>query len=127
MTATEIQRLTGRAALVTGAGRGIGRAIALALASEGVRVALLARSANELDEVAQTIRSLGGESLVLPDQDVDAVEVVSCPPDRGVGGDPVAEVCRTGVGADREHICAHRCAASTDDRRQRLCDLEGSA
>jgi len=49
---------------VTGAGRGIGRAIALALASEGVRVALLARSEAELDEVAQAIRSAGG--LVLP-------------------------------------------------------------
>ena len=66
MTTTENRSLTGRAALVTGAGRGIGRAIALALASEGVRVALLARSEAELDEVAQAIRSAGGEALVLP-------------------------------------------------------------
>lgn len=66
MTTTENQSLTGKGALVTGAGRGIGRAIAVALASEGVRVALLARSETELDEVAQTIRILGGEAVVLP-------------------------------------------------------------
>jgi NAD(P)-dependent dehydrogenase (short-subunit alcohol dehydrogenase family) len=44
--------LTGKKAVVTGASRGIGRAIALALAQEGVQVALVARSASALEEVA---------------------------------------------------------------------------
>jgi NAD(P)-dependent dehydrogenase (short-subunit alcohol dehydrogenase family) len=44
-----------RVAIVTGAGRGIGRAVALALASDGYRVALVARSAGELDGVAREI------------------------------------------------------------------------
>ena len=50
--------LSGRVALVTGAGRGIGRSTALALANRGVKVALSARSAAELEEVRAEIGEL---------------------------------------------------------------------
>jgi 3-oxoacyl-[acyl-carrier protein] reductase len=66
MTAQPSRAFEGKSALVTGAGRGIGREIALGLAAEGARVALLARSKNELDEVASVIRDRGGVALVLP-------------------------------------------------------------
>jgi NAD(P)-dependent dehydrogenase (short-subunit alcohol dehydrogenase family) len=51
--------LTGQVALVTGAGRGLGRAAALGLARAGADVAVAARSGGELDEVAAEIRVLG--------------------------------------------------------------------
>jgi NAD(P)-dependent dehydrogenase (short-subunit alcohol dehydrogenase family) len=50
----------GRVALVTGAGRGIGRAVALELAVGGAQVALLARSLGQLDEAAEAARARGG-------------------------------------------------------------------
>ena len=56
-------RLSGKVAVVTGAGRGIGRQIALAFAAEGARVALTARSTDELESVAATIRATGGEAV----------------------------------------------------------------
>src|SRR5262245_26164595 len=52
-----------RVTLVTGAGRGIGRAIAVALAREGARVAVTARTASELDEVVRSIQADGGQAL----------------------------------------------------------------
>ena len=54
-------KLDGMTAFVTGAGRGIGRAIALALASEGARVALVARTAKDLDEVSREVAAAGGD------------------------------------------------------------------
>ncbi|MCY3774549.1 MAG: SDR family NAD(P)-dependent oxidoreductase [Candidatus Aminicenantes bacterium] len=56
-----------RIALVTGAGRGIGRAIAAGLAAEGARVAVTARSVDELENLAREVRDGGGEALVVPD------------------------------------------------------------
>ncbi|PZA08611.1 MULTISPECIES: SDR family oxidoreductase [unclassified Meiothermus] len=61
--------LKGKVALVTGASRGIGRSIARALAWEGVRVGLFARSQEQLAEVEQELKSArpnGGEVLSLP-------------------------------------------------------------
>ncbi|OUJ71930.1 3-ketoacyl-ACP reductase [Hymenobacter crusticola] len=54
-----MESLKGKNALVTGAGKGIGRAVALALAAEGANVALLARTESQLTEVADEVRKLG--------------------------------------------------------------------
>jgi NAD(P)-dependent dehydrogenase (short-subunit alcohol dehydrogenase family) len=53
-------------ALVTGAGRGIGRAVAIRLAERGLDVALVSRSATELEETRAAIEPLGRRALVLP-------------------------------------------------------------
>jgi len=59
-----MESLQGKTALVTGAGKGIGKAIALALASEGVHVGLLARTEKDLTILAEEIKLLGVKSAI---------------------------------------------------------------
>ena len=58
--------LQGRIALITGGGRGIGRAISIGLAREGASVAISARNQDEIDSVAEEIHGMGGTSLTMP-------------------------------------------------------------
>lgn len=57
--------LSGKRALVTGAGRGIGRACALALAGVGASVTLVSRTQSEIESVAETVRTQGGSADIL--------------------------------------------------------------
>ena len=70
--------LTGRCALVTGGGRGLGRAIAVGLAEHGADVAVTSRTVAELEETAEAVQATGRRCLVLPGDalrkaDVEAV------------------------------------------------------
>lgn len=71
-----MMRLEERTALVTGASRGIGAAVARRLAERGARVVLAARSAEALEEVAATIREAGGEAHTL---ELDLGETAAIP------------------------------------------------
>jgi len=77
-------RLDGRVALVTGAGKGIGRGAALALAEAGADVALAARTASDLESAAEEIRGLGRRALAVP-CDVTVVEQLDSLVERTAG------------------------------------------
>src|SRR5437763_15574415 len=68
-------RLDGKIAVVTGAGKGIGRATALALAREAAHVIVAARTQSDLEEVAADIRGFDAQVLVIP-ADVSKAEDV---------------------------------------------------
>jgi len=67
--------LSGRRAVVTGAGRGIGRSIALALAQAGADVAVTARTQVEIEQLAAAIRAVGRQSLAVPCDVTDPEQV----------------------------------------------------
>jgi len=84
-------RLAGRTAIVTGSSRGVGRAVALALAREGCDVVLAAKTvephpklAGTLGEVAEEVRRLGRRALVVP-TDVRDREQIAAMVERAVG------------------------------------------
>jgi 7-alpha-hydroxysteroid dehydrogenase len=73
--------LTGRVALVTGGGRGVGRAVALAYAEAGADVVVAARTIAQVEDCANEIRARGRRALAVPTDIGDPAQV-----ERLVGG-----------------------------------------
>jgi NAD(P)-dependent dehydrogenase (short-subunit alcohol dehydrogenase family) len=67
--------LSGRVALVTGGGRGIGRGIALGLSKYGAKVAVTARTTEEIEQVANEIQAKGGEAIAITADVADYADV----------------------------------------------------
>jgi NAD(P)-dependent dehydrogenase (short-subunit alcohol dehydrogenase family) len=70
--------LTGRVAIVTGAGQGVGRGVALALASEGASVVVMGRTESKLLAVADEIGGRGGSCLVVPGDVKQLADIERC-------------------------------------------------
>jgi len=100
-------QLQGRTALVTGASVGIGRGIALALAAEGVRLALTARRLDRLREVAAEIVAAGGAEPVLFEQDMLAQDASSRIAQRAVQGLGRVDILVNNAGGSRSFKDLH--------------------
>jgi len=72
-------RLDSKVAVVTGAGRGLGKEIALALASAGSDIGLMARTESQLEETAREIEAYGRKAMVIPIDVAKSEEVEHAP------------------------------------------------
>ncbi|MEP6815074.1 MAG: SDR family NAD(P)-dependent oxidoreductase [Marmoricola sp.] len=111
--------MTSRVALVTGAGKGIGEACAQALSASGCRVALLARSPDDLERVAASLR---GESLVVPTDVTDPAVLDAAFARVEQEWGPV-EVLVVNAGAGASSLLAE----TSDEEWQRMLDLNLTA
>jgi meso-butanediol dehydrogenase/(S,S)-butanediol dehydrogenase/diacetyl reductase len=107
--------LQGRLALITGAGGGIGRAIALGFARAGARVVLVDLRADGCDAVAAQIRTLGGEawSFALDVTDIEASQALAQRVDAQIGAVDVLVnnagiIVREGLDSPRAHTTVRR-------------------
>jgi 2-deoxy-D-gluconate 3-dehydrogenase len=101
MTEAGNVRLDGRCALVTGASRGIGRAIAEAFAQAGADVALVARTLTELEAVAAVVESYGSRGVVLP---LDVRDVLGL---EAAVGEAAAKLCGLDLLVNNAGIYSH--------------------
>src|SRR5436305_15263086 len=96
MAAADPFRLDGKVALVTGAGRGIGRAVALALAAAGAEIVANSRTPAELETLAGEIAGAGGRARILP---VDVTDTAGAR--AAISGLPRLDIIRTHAGTTR--------------------------
>jgi 3-oxoacyl-[acyl-carrier protein] reductase len=100
-------QLKDKTALVTGASVGIGRGIALALAAEGVRLAITARRMDKLREVADQLAALGAPAPVLIEQDMYADDAAKRIADAAMAGLGQVDILVNNAGGSRSFKDLH--------------------
>ena len=100
-------QLKDKTALVTGASVGIGRGIALALAAEGVRLAITARRMDKLREVADELVALGAPAPVLIEQDMYADDAAKRIADAAMAGLGQVDILVNNAGGSRSFKDLH--------------------
>jgi NAD(P)-dependent dehydrogenase (short-subunit alcohol dehydrogenase family) len=70
-----MKKLTGKVAVITGASKGLGKAMALALGAEGARLLLVSRNQAQLQQTADEVRALGAEAEICPADVTDETQV----------------------------------------------------
>ena len=100
-------QLADKTALVTGASTGIGRGIALALAAEGVRLAITARRRDKLDAVAAEIVAAGGKAPLVVEQDMYAEDAAAALARAAIAGLGHVDILVNNAGGSRSFKALH--------------------